>query len=73
MLEGKSTFVICDSVSAYDVDLKDYEGIIYVDEDDYNEENAIEQKQCGFEISLFKDYHKKYALSSTLIIIQIYP
>ena len=46
----------------YDVDLKDYEGIIYVDEDDYNEENAIEQKQCGFEISLFKDYHKKYRI-----------
>ena len=46
----------------YDVNLLDYEGIIYVDEDDYNEDNATEQKQCGFEIALFKDYHKKYRI-----------
>lgn len=46
----------------YDVNLLDYEGIIYVEEDDYNEENAVEQKQCGFEIALYKDYHKKYCI-----------
>ena len=46
----------------YDVDLSDYKGIIYVDDDDYNEDNAVEQKQCGFEIALFKDYHKKYRI-----------
>lgn len=46
----------------YDVDLLDYEGIVYVDEDDYNEEHAVDQKQCGFEIAIFKDYRKKYRI-----------
>ena len=46
----------------YDVDLSDYEGIVYIDEDDYNEENAVEQKQCGFEVSIFKDYLRKYCI-----------
>lgn len=54
----------------YDVDLLDYEGIIYVDEDDYNEDNAIEQKQCGFEIALFKDYHKKYRIYKSYFEIE---
>ena len=54
----------------YNVNLLDYEGIIYVDEDDYNEENAIEQKQCGFEIALFKDYHKKYRIYKSYFEIE---
>ena len=54
----------------YDVNLLDYEGIIYVDEDDYNEDNAIEQKQCGFEIALFKDYHKKYRIYKSYFEIE---
>ena len=54
----------------YDVNLLDYEGIIYVDEDDYNEDNATEQKQCGFEIALFKDYHKKYRIYKSYFEIE---
>ena len=54
----------------YDVDLKDYEGIMYIDEDDYNEENAVEQKQCGFEIAIFKDYHKKYRIYKSYFEIE---
>ena len=54
----------------YDVNLLDYEGIIYVEEDDYNEDNAIEQKQCGFEIALFKDYHKKYRIYKSYFEIE---
>lgn len=54
----------------YDVDLLDYEGIIYVDEDDYNEENAVEQKQCGFEIAIFKDYKKKYRIYKSYFEIE---
>lgn len=54
----------------YDVDLLDYEGIIYVDEDDYNEDNAIEQKQCGFEIAIFKDYNKKYRIYKSYFEIE---
>ena len=54
----------------YDVDLLDYEGIIYVDDDDYNEDNAIEQKQCGFEIAIFKDYNKKYRIYKSYFEIE---
>lgn len=54
----------------YDVDLLDYEGIIYVDDDDYNEEHSIEQKQCGFEIAIFKDYNKKYRIYKSYFEIE---
>lgn len=54
----------------YDVNLSDYEGIIYVDDDDYNEDNAIEQKQCGFEIAIFKDYNKKYRIYKSYFEIE---
>lgn len=54
----------------YDVDLLDYEGIIYVDDDDYNEEYPVEQKQCGFEIAIFKDYNKKYRIYKSYFEIE---
>lgn len=54
----------------YDVDLLDYEGIIYVDDDDYNEEHSVEQKQCGFEIAIFKDYNKKYRIYKSYFEIE---
>lgn len=47
----------------YDVDLDDYTGIIYVDdEEDYNEDEILDEKQCGFELSIFKDYNHKYRI-----------
>lgn len=54
----------------FDVNLLDYEGIVYIDEDDYNEDHPVEQKQCGFEIAIFKDYNKKYRIYKSYFEIE---
>ena len=45
----------------YNVDLKDYEGIVEYDEDTdiENEDNYVEQKQCGFVLRVFSDVAMK--------------
>lgn len=46
----------------FNVDLSDYEGIFYYDEENEDEDDAVEQKQCGFELAIYKDYNKKYRI-----------
>lgn len=46
----------------YGVDLSDYVGIIDDEADDYNEEDPQEQKQCGFEMQIFRDREEKYSI-----------
>lgn len=43
----------------YGVDLIEYEGIIDDSDEDYDEDNPIDQKQCGFLIEMFSDYKVK--------------
>ena len=52
------------------VDLKDYIGIINDEDDDYNEENPIDQKQCGFRIDIYSDIELKQRVWHNIIEIE---
>lgn len=52
------------------VNLKDYTGIVDDEAEDYDPENPVEQKQCGFIFELFSDLNCKQRIAKQIVELE---